>query len=61
MMKLSKHIFAVGIHGKTDQQIDEGTLPAGTQVRDVREHPTMTGMAWRFEARDGNYWFTHQC
>lgn len=36
MKNLIKELFAVGIHGKTGQQTEEGTLAVGTLIKRVK-------------------------
>lgn len=62
-LTLARDTYAIGIHGVTGQQTDEGTLEAGTPVRNVRK---VEGDAevdcYRFEASTdgGKTWYTQE-
>ena len=36
MKRLTKDLFAVGLHGKTGQATEEGTLAAGSLVKQIK-------------------------
>lgn len=57
--KLAKDTHAVGLHGLTHQEIDEGTLPAGTLVRKVQVEETGDGQVTHFQASTdrGEHWY----
>ena len=64
--KLLAPITATGIHGLTGQAVDEGTLDAGTLVRDVECYSVQTpegiGHLRKFSAStDGGVtWYAHE-
>lgn len=63
-LTLARDTCAIGIHGITGQQIDEGYLTAGTKVKNIRVHedaPTDADTVYRFEAcTGGTAWYTQE-
>jgi hypothetical protein len=64
-LTLAEDTYAIGIHGVTGQQIDEGDLCIGTPVRNVRverDGPTDAETVYRFEASTdgGRTWYTQE-
>lgn len=54
---LKTALYCVGIHGTTGQQIDEGNLPAGTEVRFEREEEGWEVTWVYFLSLQGGRWF----
>lgn len=66
MGRLTKRVWATGIHGVTGQPVEEGWLESGALVRNVKPtgavHP-LDAMPWyRFDASTdgGSTWFTQE-
>lgn len=61
---LTEDTYATGIHGVTGQAIDEGWLPTGTLIRNLREAGEgFGGPIYRFDASTdgGDHWYTQEC
>lgn len=66
-LELAEDTFCTGIHGITGQEIDEGTLPEGTVIRDLRgpseeyePEGGYEGTKWRFESLSNGAWWTQE-
>lgn len=63
MAKLAKDLDAIGIHGIAGQQIDTGTLEAGSLIKNIEESTGSDGETpcWYFltSTDGGKSWFKH--
>jgi hypothetical protein len=59
---LAADCWAIGIHGQTAQEVDEGALAAGTRIRRIESSETPEGTLTKFHASTdgGKHWFVHK-
>lgn len=56
---LVQDLYAIGIHGQTGQETEEGTLAAGALIRDVTSGEGWAGTEYQFLASTdgGRLWY----